>query len=120
VTSPVDRGSTSRPALGIAAAGYGHVELHDLDPDPPTAPGGEVAGAELVLAHPSVKPLREIGIEPDPLTGFARDREQVDADDRLLILWAQRRERQRLTTETWLDRLPPGPLLARPISGTGR
>lgn len=93
----------ARPALGIAAAGYGHVELHDLDPGPSTPPGGEVVRTELVSAHPSVKPLREVGIKPDPLTGFAQalatvrpeDEQAVVCVDLLPITPGQRRRARR-------------------------
>lgn len=64
----------ARSALRTSIGSYPSVELHDLDPDPPTAPSRrvKVARAELVLARPSTEPLRQTGLDPDPLVGFAR------------------------------------------------
>lgn len=64
----------ARSALRTSIGSYPSVELHDLDPDPPTARSRrvKVARAELVLARPSTEPLRQTGLDPDPLAGFAR------------------------------------------------
>jgi hypothetical protein len=69
----------ARHALHTAVAAYADgVELRDvpLDPKPPGGalggPTPEVARAELVLARPSHEPLREVGLDPDPLAAFAR------------------------------------------------
>ena len=66
-------------ALHTTAGAYaGGLELREvsLGPESPDdASGGpppEVARAELVLARPSHEPLRDAGLDPDPLTGFAR------------------------------------------------
>ncbi len=79
----------ARAGLRTAAAGYDAVERHDPDP-PPEQPhddeggGGErveVARAELVLARPSAWPLRDAGIDPDPLAAFARTLETLRVAD---------------------------------------
>ena len=69
----------AKRALATAAGAYaGGVELREvpLNPKPPDGDPGdpptEVARAELVLARPSHEPLREIGLDPDPLATFAR------------------------------------------------
>lgn len=95
----------ARAALGIAAAGYGQVELHDLDRTDPAefdGDGVEVARAELVLARPSAAPLREIGIDPDPLSGFAQALATLRPEDEtaavcvdLLPIGPGRRRRER-------------------------
>jgi hypothetical protein len=62
-------------ALRTALAAYGEsVELREApaDPRPPDSPGAHVARAELVLARPSHEPLRDAGLDPDPLAAFAR------------------------------------------------
>jgi hypothetical protein len=66
-------------ALHTTAGAYAEgVELREvpLGPEPPgEAPDGpppEVARAELVLARPSHEPLRDAGLDPDPLAAFAR------------------------------------------------
>jgi hypothetical protein len=67
----------ARRALHTAAGAYAGVELREVPP--PERPGGkadgpqpEVARAELVLARGSHEPLREVGLDPDPLAAFAR------------------------------------------------
>ncbi|HST39673.1 MAG TPA: hypothetical protein VLK58_09195, partial [Conexibacter sp.] len=82
----------ARAALRTAAAGYDAVELHDLDPPPADHDdeGGEerveVARAELVLARPSAWPLRDAGIDPDPLAAFARTLETLRVDDERAVV----------------------------------
>lgn len=63
----------ARSALRTSIGSYPSVELHDLDPAAPTARSRrvKVARAELVLARPSTEPLRQTGLDPDPLVGFA-------------------------------------------------
>jgi len=60
----------------VLASAYGDVEVHDADPDPADGEdreaGVEVARAELVLARGSSEPLRDIGLDPDPLAAIAR------------------------------------------------
>jgi hypothetical protein len=60
----------------VLASAYGDVEVHDADPDPAEderrEAGVEVARAELVLARGSSEPLRDIGLDPDPLAAIAR------------------------------------------------
>jgi hypothetical protein len=69
----------AKRALVTAAGAYADgVELREvpLDPKPPDGEPGdpptEVARAELVLARASHEPLREAGLDPDPLATFAR------------------------------------------------
>ena len=95
----------ARPALGIAAAGYQPVELHDLGAvtaDANVRDRDEVARAELVLARPSTLPLRPVGLDPDPLTAFAQalatlrpDRETATVCVDLLPIGPARRRRAR-------------------------
>jgi hypothetical protein len=69
-------------ALRTALGAYGEgVELREAHPDP--APSGplEIARAELVLARPSHEPLRELGLDPDPLAGFAHALQGLRAGD---------------------------------------
>lgn len=65
----------ARASLRTALANYGAVAAHDLKPDLRPHDGRadrmHVARAELVLARPSVEPLRAAGVGPDPLAGFA-------------------------------------------------
>jgi hypothetical protein len=73
----------ARRALTAAAGAYGEIDLRDLPvaPTRPDAPPGEVARAELVLARPSSEPLRALGLDPDPLAGFARAIESLRCDE---------------------------------------
>src|SRR5262249_14941726 len=65
-------------ALRAALAAYEGVELRPV-PDAPAEPETlEVARAELVLARESSEPLREAGLDPDPLAGFARALDALD------------------------------------------
>ncbi|MEV4419376.1 hypothetical protein AB0L40_05285 [Patulibacter sp. NPDC049589] len=93
----------------LATATYPDVELHDttLEPAEATAPdaptgtgpapepgravapgpaaattrkGRAVARVELVLARPSSSPLRDIGLDPDPLAAIARATATVNTD----------------------------------------
>jgi len=69
-------------SLRVGLASYGAVEL--LAPPPPGPDAGsrdgdlETVRAELVLARPSTEPLRRAGLDPDPLTGFARAMEALE------------------------------------------
>ncbi len=69
----------ARGSLRAALAAYHGVELR---PAPEAAAGEaeevEVARAELVLARPSSEPLRAAGLDPDPLSGFARSIDILD------------------------------------------
>jgi hypothetical protein len=59
----------------VLASAYRDVEVHDADPDPAEGEqevGVEVARAELVLARGSSEPLRDVGLDPDPLAAIAR------------------------------------------------
>lgn len=64
----------NRARAALAAAAFGEVELRDLSDE--LGKGNvrekDVARAELVLARASAVPLRAAGLDPDPLTGFAR------------------------------------------------
>lgn len=69
----------AKHALAAAAGSYADgVELREvpLDPEPtngePDGSPPEVARTELVLARGSHEPLREVGLDPDPLAAFAR------------------------------------------------
>ncbi len=69
----VDLPAYARTALTNAT--YPEVELHDTTPDTdedvrPAA--GAVARVELVLARSSIEPLRQVGLDPDPLMSVAR------------------------------------------------
>jgi hypothetical protein len=71
----------ARGALRAAMAAYHGVELRP-DPAPPVAPEAvEVARAELVLARASSEPLYAAGLDPDPLSGFARALDTLDPGD---------------------------------------
>jgi hypothetical protein len=82
----------ARPALRAALAGYADVELHDADTPRPEPDGdggeGEVVRAELVLARASVEPLRDVGIDPDPLAGIARALAGLRREDETAIVCA--------------------------------
>ena len=136
----------ARPVLEAAAQAYAGIELH---PEPSAAPDQPplldphraahpvaVARAELVLARPSIHPLGEIGLDPDPLQSFAgvlaglqthQDESAVIALDLLPLAPAQRaRVRRRLARHARhhpkLDAHPPGlsDLLAPTAPGAGR
>jgi hypothetical protein len=62
----------ARAALRAAFAAYSGVELQPVPTLAAGAGEAEVARAELVLARPSSEPLRAAGLDPDPLSGFAR------------------------------------------------
>lgn len=71
----------ARGALRAALAAYQGVELRPV-PDAPAEPETlEVARAELVLARASCEPLRAVGLDPDPLAGFARAIDVLDPGD---------------------------------------
>lgn len=108
-----------RAALGVFGE---HVEVHQLDPSPASSTGDQAVGetapdatrddevrfarAELVLARSTSDPLADIGIEPDPLAGFAQalaeanvpagERVSVAVDLLPLTATAGRRLRRRL------------------------
>jgi hypothetical protein len=68
----------ARGALRAAMSAYQGVELRaapEASPEPET---GEVVRAELVLARASSEPLRAAGLDPDPLSGFARAIDALD------------------------------------------
>lgn len=102
----------ARRALATAAGAFDGVELRevplraetsDRDPD---GPPPKVGRAELVLARPSHEPLREAGLDLDPLAAFARalsglrpdegERASVCVDLLPVTPAGRRRERRRL------------------------
>ncbi len=68
----------ARGALRAAMAAYQGVELRAAPEVPPERETGEVVRAELVLARASSEPLRAAGLDPDPLSGFARAIDALD------------------------------------------
>jgi hypothetical protein len=69
-------------ALRTAVGAFGDdIEIGDLETPPGQRPADRVARAELVLARPSTEPLRAIGVDPDPLTGFAHALGALDPRD---------------------------------------
>lgn len=95
-------------ALRVGLASYGAVELVAPPDDDAGPPGEEIetVRAELVLARASSEPLRRAGLDPDPLTGFARamgaldpsvgDRATVCVDLLPVAAGKRRRMRRRL------------------------
>jgi hypothetical protein len=69
----------ARAALRVGLAAYDGVETLPAPPAAPEAEGIEAARAELVLARASSEPLRNARLDPDPLSGFARALEALDA-----------------------------------------
>lgn len=61
----------ARPLLRSALGAYHGIQARTPDPAPPARPEGRLVRAELVLARPSEEPLARLGLDPDPLTGFA-------------------------------------------------
>lgn len=61
-------------ALRAALGAYSGVELRRDEGERASEPpeGAALARAELILARPSSEPLRAVGLDPDPLSGFAR------------------------------------------------
>lgn len=68
----------ARGALRAAFAAYSGVELQPVPTATAEAGEAEIARAELVLARPSSEPLRAAGLDPDPLSGFARAFDVLD------------------------------------------
>jgi hypothetical protein len=68
----------ARGALRAAMSAYQGVELRAAPEAPPEPETGEVVRAELVLARASSEPLRAAGLDPDPLSGFARAIDALD------------------------------------------
>ncbi len=68
----------ARGALRTAMSAYQGVELRAAPEVPPEPETGEVVRAELVLARASSEPLRAAGLDPDPLSGFARAIDALD------------------------------------------
>ena len=75
--------------LQTALGAFGEaVEVREVTPGQPVpddeteAMPPEVARAELVLARSSTKPLRDIGLDPDPLVTFARALAGMPGEDR--------------------------------------
>lgn len=118
----------ARPALRVALAAYDGVELLPAPPPAPEAGGLEVARAELVLARPSSEPLRDAGLDPDPLSGFARALESLDPEtgDRAAVCLdllpaapgRRRRLRRRLLHEA--RRVPRFASVLAELTGGGR
>jgi hypothetical protein len=70
----------ARAAIRVGLAAYSGVELLPAAASEPAASkADEIARAELVLARPSSEPLRDAGLNPDPLSGFARALDALDA-----------------------------------------
>lgn len=71
-------------SAAFSATAYGDVEIRDVAPpdeDESASPDARAtARIELVLARPSVEPLREIDLRPDPLGALARALEDVQVD----------------------------------------
>lgn len=68
----------ARGALRAAFAAYSGVELQPVPTAAAEAGEAEVVRAELVLARRSSEPLRAVGLDPDPLSGFARAFDALD------------------------------------------
>ena len=68
----------ARGALRAAMSAYQGVELRAAPETPPEPKTGEVVRAELVLARASSEPLRAAGLDPDPLSSFARAIDALD------------------------------------------
>lgn len=68
----------ARGALRAATAAYKGVDLRAV-PEPQERAGeAEIVRAELILARPSSEPLRDAGLDPDPLAALARAIEDLD------------------------------------------
>jgi hypothetical protein len=76
----VEAPERARHALRVGLAAYGGVDLAPAPEVPAEAEDVDVARAELVLARPSSEPLRDTGLDPDPLSGFARALDAIDAE----------------------------------------
>jgi hypothetical protein len=83
----VEAPERARHALRVGLAAYGGVDLVPAPEAPAESGDVEVARAELVLARPSSEPLRDTGLDPDPLSGFARALDAIDAEagDRAVV-----------------------------------
>jgi len=94
----------ARGALAVVVSAYGGVDLQDVDSadtnDPELHPRAVVARAELVPAYASTEPLRSVGLDPDPLAGFARALTSLHDDEHAAVcvdlLPVARGERRRL------------------------
>ena len=121
------------PSLRAAAAAYDEVELRELPPGvgATKTKGTKVVRAEMGLARPSSQPLRLVGLEPDPLAGFAKamqglvagsdDGAEVCIDLLPMAPTKRRRVRGRLLRSARRDRpagTPIAPVLDPPTSGT--
>jgi len=74
----VEMPERARHALRVGLAAYGGIDLVPAPQLPAEGEDVEVARAELVLARSSSEPLRKTGLDPDPLSGFARALEAID------------------------------------------
>jgi hypothetical protein len=123
----------ARPALRVGLAAYSGVELLSAPRAAPEAENVEVARAELVLARASSEPLRDTGLDPDPLSGFARALDSLDpvAGDRAAVCvdllpaapGRRRRLRRRLLREAGRARRftpSPGEALSDLVGEGGR
>ncbi|HEU5061730.1 MAG TPA: hypothetical protein VFT79_01100 [Solirubrobacterales bacterium] len=128
----VEMPERARHALRVGLAAYGGVDLVPAPHLPAEGEDIEVARAELVLARSSSEPLRETGLDPDPLSGFARALEAIDtaAGDRAAVCvdllpaapGRRRRLRHRLLREGRRARglgPSPGEALAELLGGGG-
>jgi hypothetical protein len=70
----------ARGALRTALAAYDGVDLRPVPERSAEPSGGEAIRAELILARASSEPLRDVGLDPDPLSGFARAIDALDLD----------------------------------------
>jgi hypothetical protein len=119
----------ARARGSVLASAYAGVEVHDFDhlagADDAEA-GVEVARAELVLARGSSEPLRDAGLDPDPLAAIARavaglrtgNREgAVVCVDLLPVTPGRRRRiRRKLLRQARRDAAPVQPQGAGPLS----
>jgi hypothetical protein len=113
-------------ALRAALGAYSGVELRIGEAEGTSAPGGdEVARAELVLGRPSSEPLRVVGLDPDPLSGFARAIDALDTSggdavsvciDLLPVTPAKRRRLRRRLLRGARDERPSTPPVADSLS----
>jgi hypothetical protein len=122
----------ARSALRAAMSAYQGVELRAAPEAPAEPETGEVVRAELVLARASSEPLRAAGLDPDPLSGFARAIDALDPAggdgvticvDLLPVTPGKRRRLRRRLLRRARHRVPspsPGEELTDLLGGGGR
>jgi hypothetical protein len=67
-------------ALRAALAAYHGISLRPVHEQQVDSEEVEVVRVELILARASSEPLRDVGLDPDPLSGFARAIEGLDLE----------------------------------------